>query len=120
MQMIPMCLETENNWQTLELALRQYEKASGALVNLAKSSFIPLTDNSPLPPSIPIANPKGPIKILGILLPLSSANIHSLWETLISKVTKRTTVELKNMLKELTNTQTVHSRKEFSCQNTTY
>src|SRR6185369_14760026 len=49
------------DWPALELALSQYEKASGAAVNWLKSSFIPLSHNTPSPPTITTSDPKGPL-----------------------------------------------------------
>jgi len=79
------------DWPSLEQALKQYETAAGASVNWLKSTFIPLSSNTPSPPSTPTTSPEGPIKVLGILLPLSPSNIDSLWDTLVTKVQKRMT-----------------------------
>src|SRR5438132_1418676 len=74
-------------WQPLHFWLIQYNLTADGEVHWGKFNLIPLSPGtySP-PPNTPSPSPLL-LVTLGVLLPLTRANINSLWDSLITKLT---------------------------------
>src|SRR5437879_3055030 len=77
-------------WDPIAFWFHQYYLATNGTVNWGKSKVIPINPPRYTPhPSAPPAH-FGPINTLGIILPLTTTNITSLWQSLITKITPLT------------------------------
>jgi len=79
----------EHAWQPLHFWLAQYNLSAGGEVHWGKTTLIPLSPSSYTPPPNTPPPSSLPLSTLGVLLPLSRANIDSLWDSLLLKVSAR-------------------------------
>src|SRR5438128_252198 len=76
-----------SSWDPIAFWFHQYYLTTNGTVNWGKSKVIPLNPSRYTPhPSAPPAH-SGPINTLGFILPLTTTNITSLWQSLINKIT---------------------------------
>ena len=79
----------EHAWQPLYFWLYQYNLSAGGEVHWGKTTLLPLSPTTYTPPHNTPNPATLPLSTLGVLLPLSWANIDTLWDTLIRKLSSR-------------------------------
>ena len=79
----------EHAWQPLHYWLIQYNLAASGEVHWGKTKLIPLSPSTYSPPPNTPPPSTLPLSTLGVLLPLSRANIDTLWDSLTIKLSSR-------------------------------
>lgn len=81
--------QSPSDWDMIKHIIHQHHLTTGGIVNWDKTTVIPLSPMhyNPPPDTPPPSN--SPLKTLGIILPLNSTNIDTLWQELIQKVRNR-------------------------------
>jgi hypothetical protein len=74
-------------WDPIAFWFNQYFLTTNGTVNWGKSKVIPIHPSRYTPHPLAPPTHSGPIETLGVILPLTSNNFTSLWQSLLSKIT---------------------------------
>src|SRR5438132_9014369 len=79
--------QDQTAWDPIAFWFNQYYLATNGTVNWGKSKVIPINPSRYTPHPLAPPTHSGPMETLGVILPLTTANITTLWQNLITKLT---------------------------------